>query len=51
MILGFMSCLPAFGYLVFMPETLNGGAKKVQSLSIIEEDEDRPDNQERAVVV
>jgi MFS family permease len=51
MILGFMACAPALGYLVFMPETLNGGAKKVQSLSIMEEDEDRPDNEGGAVVV
>jgi hypothetical protein len=46
-----MACAPALGYLVFMPETLNGGAKKVQSLSIMEEDEDRPDNEGGAVVV
>ena len=25
MILGFLACIPAVGYLVFMPETLNGG--------------------------
>ena len=51
MILGFMACAPALGYLVFMPETLNGGTKNVQSLSIMEEEEDRPDNEEKAAVV
>ncbi|KAL7526442.1 hypothetical protein ACHAXR_003148 [Thalassiosira sp. AJA248-18] len=36
MILGFMACAPALGYLFFMPETLNGG--KAGGMSVIEED-------------
>lgn len=36
MILGFMACIPAVGYLIFMPETLNGG--KTVNMSVIEEE-------------
>jgi len=35
MILGFFSCIPAMGYLLCMPETLNS---KQMSMSVIEED-------------
>lgn len=55
LILGFMSCVPAVGYLVFMPETLNGGSggKRTASMAILEEEgeEDRGDNEERRAVV
>jgi MFS family permease len=44
MILGFMACIPAVGYLIFMPETLNGGKKG--GMSVIEE-ESRADNEEK----
>lgn len=46
MILGVMACIPAAGYLVFMPETLN--KDKATEMSVIEEesraenDEDKP---------
>mmetsp|Transcript_8441 Transcript_8441/g.15377 ORF Transcript_8441/g.15377 Transcript_8441/m.15377 type:complete len:484 (-) Transcript_8441:335-1786(-) len=36
MILGFIACIPAVGYLIFMPETLNGG--KTVGMSVIEEE-------------
>jgi MFS family permease len=51
MILGFMACVPALGYLVFMPETLNGGTKNVQCLEHVEEEEDHAHTEERATVV
>lgn len=46
MILGFMACIPAVSYLVFMPETLNGG--KSNNMSVIEEDS-RAENEEKPV--
>mmetsp|Transcript_22482 Transcript_22482/g.47360 ORF Transcript_22482/g.47360 Transcript_22482/m.47360 type:complete len:483 (+) Transcript_22482:194-1642(+) len=46
MILGFMACVPAVGYLMFMPETLNRGSNNVAEMSVIQEDraenEDKP---------
>ncbi|KAL3822997.1 hypothetical protein ACHAXA_008137 [Cyclostephanos tholiformis] len=52
MILGFMACVPALGYFVFMPETLNGGNKGVENMGAVEEeDEDRPENEERQTIV
>lgn len=45
MILGLLACIPALGYLVFMPETLNGG-KRGANMSVIEE-EDRADHEEK----
>jgi len=35
MVIGILSCVPAMGYLIFMPETLNGG--KTASMSVIQE--------------
>jgi len=35
MVIGMLSCVPALGYLIFMPETLNGG--KTASMSVIQE--------------
>mmetsp|Transcript_338 Transcript_338/g.659 ORF Transcript_338/g.659 Transcript_338/m.659 type:complete len:484 (-) Transcript_338:298-1749(-) len=35
MVIGMLSCVPAIGYLIFMPETLNGG--KTASMSVIQE--------------
>jgi len=48
MILGFIAIIPAAGYLVFMPETLNGG--KAANMSVIEE-ESRAENEEKPVFV
>lgn len=42
MILGFMACIPAAGYLIFMPETLSG--VKAGNMSVIEE-ESRGENE------
>jgi MFS family permease len=51
MILGVMACVPAAGYLVFMPETLNGGKGATEGgMSVITEEEGRAEN-EKAVVV
>lgn len=47
MILGVISCAPAVGYLLFMPETLNG--VKVESMGVIEED--RVENEEPKAIV
>lgn len=47
MILGFMACVPALGYLFFMPETLN---RKDTNMSMIEE-ESSPDSEEKPQVV
>jgi len=47
MILGFMACVPALGYLFFMPETLN---RQETNMSLIEE-ESSPDNKEQPRVV
>lgn len=43
LILGFMSCVPAAGYLLFMPETLKRGDT---GMDVIEEDEGRAENEE-----
>lgn len=58
MILGFMSCVPAFVYLIVMPETLNGGIsgrKKTASMAVLEEEEEEDDHgassEERRTVV
>ena len=56
LILGFMSCVPAFVYLIVMPETLNGGSsgrKKTASMAVLEEEEDDHDvsSEERRTVV
>jgi MFS family permease len=51
MILGVMACVPAAGYLVFMPETLHGGKGATDGgMSVITEEEGRSEN-EKAVVV
>ncbi|KAL3801893.1 hypothetical protein ACHAW5_008679 [Stephanodiscus triporus] len=51
MMLGFMSCLPAFGYLVFMPETLDSGLGMGRIEEGEEEEENRVNNKEMQVVV
>jgi len=48
MILGLLACIPAVGYLVFMPETLH--RKEGVSMSVIEE-ESRADHEEKPQVV
>ena len=45
MILGFLSCIPAVGYLLFMPETLN--ISKGSSMSVIGEEDARVENEEQ----
>lgn len=55
LILGFMSCAPAFVYLFVMPETLNGGSigrKKTASMAVLEEEDDHDvSSEERRTVV
>jgi MFS family permease len=55
LILGFMSCVPAFVYLIVMPETLNGGSggrKKTASMAVLEEEDDHDvSSEERRTVV
>lgn len=41
MVIGLMACVPALGYLIFMPETLNS---KAQGMAVIEE-ESRPEGE------
>ena len=45
MILGFLSLIPAVGYLLFMPETLN--ISKASSMSVIGEEDARAENEEQ----
>ena len=49
MILGFMACVPAAGYLVFMPETLN--KNKATEMSVIEEESRAENDEDRPTVV
>mmetsp|Transcript_36078 Transcript_36078/g.76927 ORF Transcript_36078/g.76927 Transcript_36078/m.76927 type:complete len:486 (+) Transcript_36078:312-1769(+) len=49
MIIGFMSCVPAAGYLIFMPETLHGG--KDAGMSAIQEEGHKEGEEELPVVV
>ena len=53
LILGFMSCVPAFVYLITMPETLNGGSggTKSASMAVLEEEDDHDVSEERRTVV
>ena len=50
-ILGALSCIPALGYLLLMPETLNMNANKGTEMSTIEEDGSPMQNEEPKAIV